>query len=500
MATDNIIDTNDHREALRALVQKARVDFLTYILLFNPPSIGVSLGVGSYVLSKPHAYLASIVQGVMDKTRKPRQITSMPPQHGKSTLLSKEAVSWIVGRQAGVQVALTSFSHELVTDFSKSIRSRITDPLYQLIFPEAKLSPLYNTAESWALTNGSGVRAKSVGKKLTGRRVDWLVIDDAHSGRREAESALSRKLVRQWYFGDCVTRLSPEGVVFIVGTRWHPEDLIGSLTSAEYVSEMIAVNQTKEIFEKTNLPAIAEDDNDDIGRMRGEALFPEVRGLEFLDNLRASIPAYEWESQYQGNPQTAGSGQIDTTRIKKIALADVPTHIEWVRGWDLALTEKKSSDFTAGVMCAYDKKEDHFYIIDCFHDKLVWTKLKPKIISISTEDQELHNVNRIGMEAVVGFDIGFQEIRDAMMGKVKVEKRNPRVDKLMRAQKWINKIEAGKVSMVTGWWSKKMQSEMSLFPDGEHDDMIDGISICWEMLAGGSKLMYFANSPNDRDD
>ena len=473
-----------YAEVFRALVQKARTDFLTYLLMFNPPGSDI-------VLSDCHLALAELVQGVVDGHLAKRQATSMPPQHGKSTMLSKEAVSWIVGRLPGIQVALTSFSHELVTDFSKSVRSRVEMPLYGMIFPNATLHPLYNKSESWMLANGSGVRAKSVGKKLTGRRVDWLIIDDAHSGRREAESPLQRKRVREWYFGDCISRLAPNSTVFIIGTRWHPQDLIGHLTGEEYTEEMVLQKKTQELFSVTNMEAICTDaDKDPLGREVGDALFPEVRNKQFLENIRAAVPEYEWQSQFQGKPQTSGSGQVDINKLHRIGIEEVPTNIEWFRGWDLALTENKTSDYSAGPLCAYDKVKDFFYIIDMFRDKLAWPRLKPQIVRLAKLDHEEHGSHRVGMEAVIGFDIGWQEVRQELLGVMKVEKRNPSSDKLIRAQPWFNKIEAGKVFLVRGEWNRDFINELALFPDGDHDDQVDGVSVAWEMASKVQKLLF----------
>jgi predicted phage terminase large subunit-like protein len=465
-----------HADLFIRLVARARKDFLSYLLLFNPPERA------EYVVGQLHVFLSDMLQAVAVGKACKRQIINVPPQHGKSTLVSKEFVSWIISYQPGIQVALTSFSHELVTDFSKWVRSRVQSPLYQKVFPNSQVDEGNNKAALWHLTNGSSVCAKSTGKKLIGRRVDLLIIDDAHSGRQDAESVLMRKRIREWYFGDCLTRMSPEGYVFIIGTRWHPEDLSGHLTSEEYEEGMRASGLVREMFNKINLPAFSEGDGDPLGRSRDEPLFPEMRGKEFLENMRAAQAPYEWESQFQGHPQTSGSGQVDTKKIHRITLADVPKDLERTRGWDLALKEKQTSDFTAGALCAYDRAADHFYIMDMVHEKMVWARAKPAIIKMSMIDKEEHGVVRIGMEAVSGFSIGRDEMAQSLLGELRVEERNPKTDKLLRAQPWLNKIEAGKVSMVVGEWNRRFLRELAVFPDGDHDDQVDAVSVAWEML------------------
>ena len=100
---DSGFDTEQQDFAIARLVQEARNNFLAYILLFNPPSSGYQLG-------DLHAYLAGLVQGVVDGTKGKRQAVSVPPQHGKSKTLSWEAASWVLGRKPGIEVAITAFA------------------------------------------------------------------------------------------------------------------------------------------------------------------------------------------------------------------------------------------------------------------------------------------------------------------------------------------------------------------------------------------------------
>lgn len=470
-----------HNEAVRCLIQEARYDFEAYLLLFNPPEHT------NFVMGKLHRYLAQVVQGVVDGTAKKRQTVSVPPQHGKSLILAREAVSWVLGRLPGIQLAVTSYSMELVLEHSHWVRSRVDTDLYRAIFPNAQMKYGSNRSDSWSLTNGSGFRAKSVGSKLTGRRVDWLVVDDPHAGRAEAESITKRHNVQQWYDADCFSRLSPGATIFIIMTRWHPEDLVGYLTSDERVALLKAEGQDDEVYQVTNLTALCEDqDHDPLGRKDGEALFGEVRDEHFLASIKASMPPYEWASQYQGRPQTAGSGDLDLSKIVYIdSPSEVDFDVEVVRGWDLALTEQQRSDWTAGALCGYDQRNDTFYILDMFRNKRMWPVNKKIVLETADSDKERWNVQRMGIEAVAGFRACAQDVQDLLIGECKVEARHPpQGGKLTRALPWMNKVHVGKVVILRGAWVKNFIMELTVFPDGDHDDQIDAVSVCWEMLTG----------------
>lgn len=476
------MNEEDFKNKFIYAVQQARTSLYAFCLLIYPPAVT------SFIWSKLHIFLMNRVQAVYEGNARKRQTVSVPPQHGKSQVLSKIAVAWMMGARPGITIAITGFSHTLVTKFSKEVKQIVNSKMYQIIFPQAKSVYGSDKAEEWELSNGSCLIAKSAGSKLTGRRVDWLIIDDPHSGREEAESATMRRKIVTWYFGDCVTRLSPGAVVFIIATRWHPEDLIGYLTGDDYIQTVIdsgVTNVEDEIFEVTNIPALCEtEEGDPLGRKVGEAAFPEVRHTEFLEKIKATIPAYEWRSQYQGDPQTSSSGQADVSKLNYCNIGDVPgpDMAIWTRGWDLAISEDQAGDYTVGALTAFEPEQKLFYIIEVFRKKQAWVKLKSSMFDVVEQDVQ-RGVHGEGIEAVAGFAVVFSEIKKKFLGQMNVKKRNPKKGgKLLRAQPWFNLVEASKVYLVRAPWNKDFVEELRTFPDSTNDDQIDAISVSYEMI------------------
>lgn len=494
----------EHESIMEYLTKAARTDFISFLNVMWPQVEGQQ-----YVISKLHIKLAQICQDAYDGKINPHQVISVPPQHGKSRMLSVRVVAWLVGRKPGIHIALTGFSGGLLADFINEARTIMQTERYQLIFGEVVGVKGRNRAGDVLFSNGSNIQARSSGSKLTGRRVDWLVVDDPHSGRDDAESPANRKRIHRWFYADCMSRISNNAKIFIVSTRWHPEDLIGNLTSEEGSRNLRDAGFDDWIFQQTNLKAICDDVNDPLGRQIGEALFPEQRPIEFLRGIKAIQPDYEWLSQYQGTPKTASGDQIDVNKIKRIDLKDVPTNVEWVRGWDLAISEKQHSDYTCGALCAmkseyvevqeYDvldremrtkrRRIDSFYIIDVRRDKKAWAGMRNMILETSRSDKQVHGTTRIGIEAVSGFDAVYSDVKQELMGEVIVEKKNSINGKLVRASKWLPLVDAERVYMVGGMWNKEFLSELKVFPVGEYDDQVDAISICYEMLLKQDRLL-----------
>lgn len=381
-----------------------------------------------------------------------------------------------MGRRAGLKAAIASFSHDLVVDFSVQIKDRVKSSLYQLIFPDSLIDERIDRLDDWRMSNGSSLLARSCGRKLTGRRIDWLMIDDPHAGREEAESASQRRKVLRWYFADCVSRLSPEAVVFIVATRWHPEDLIGSLTNPEYLKQLESEG-VAETYQVINMPAMAFDVNDPIGRQIGEPLFPEVRGLAFLKQVKASIPAYEWESQYQGRPQPSSSGMVDTSKIIYLDRDDeVPDGLVYIRGYDLALTEKEKSDYTATALIGFQPSTNAVYLMEVQRWKLSWAKMKAVMLAKAEEEENV----AIAIESVGGFKVSYAEIKEALKGKRTVLKSHYKGDKLVRANRWLPTMEANSFYIRYGDWVKDFLQELDVFPNGAHDDQVDAVSVAFD--------------------
>lgn len=466
--------------ALDVLFSEARQDFSLFLRCLYPPSSG-------YTLGKMHLYLAGLFHASMKGDGPRNRCISVAPQSGKSSLMIR-LVAWVVGAFPGIQVAITGFSSSLLVEFLDRISEITRQAGYNRIFPQVVIEGGADRQNYKRFSNGSSIVVKPAGSKLTGRRVDLLIVDDAHAGREEAESPTQRRKVLQWFMADCLTRLSPQANVFIIGTRWHPEDLIGSVTGEEYVSSLSAEGQTEAIFDVVKLKAICEDEDDPLGRAMGEALFPEGRPLEFLLRQKAMLPAYEWDSQFRQEPATSGGGQIDLAKLIRIDSKDLPHGLTVASGWDLAVSESSVADYTAGACCGRDK-EGNMYVIDINRQKLGITKCIPNITQRALSWRSTLHALTLGIEGVGGFRAYYDLVKKELSGSVSVKLKNPKQGgKLLRARPWFNMIEGGKVYLVRGAWNKEFLEELRLFPNGTHDDQIDAVSIAYETLFQTSHL------------
>jgi len=215
-----------------------------------------------------------------------RLIVEMPPRHGKSMLTSCYFPAHYLGMHHGRNVILTSATDELAMDFSALSRDLVAEHGWMF---GCKLRSDRASMQRWQLEQGGGLRAAGVGGGIMGRGADLLIIDDYFKSHEPALSETQRNKLYQWYLSTSGTRLSPEGAIVIIATRWHHKDLIGQvLKNAE---------ETGEEWRVLSFPALAGD---------GAALWPEQWPANAMETKRREFYSsgypWMWEALYQQHP------------------------------------------------------------------------------------------------------------------------------------------------------------------------------------------------------
>lgn len=313
-----------------------------------------------------------------------------------------------------------------------------------------------------------------------------IIIDDPHKDRAEANSEAQRNRVWEWFTSTATTRLAPNGVVIVIQTRWHKDDLIGRLTDPKRVKEFTDAGFTDMNFEVLSLEAICENPaTDPLGRQMGEALWPEKRGVRELAIKRKEIGNFEWNSLYQQRPNPPGGNVANIHLIKTIDFSQLPKGLRKVRGWDLALSNSTRADFSCGALGAMDA-EGNLYLMHMDRKRRLWPEQKKAIVSYAEREAV---GGEIAIEAVSAFKIGASELRTELGGKTSVKEFTPLTDKLSRAQPWINKIDAGQFYMVEGLWNQDFLDELEQFPVGSHDDQVDAVTVMYSSLKRERRLV-----------
>ena len=242
-----------------------------------------------------------------------RVIVTMPPQHGKSVGASTLLPAYLLGLDPDMRIAVASYSSSLASKFNRRVQRIIDSPEYAALFPDTRIkqgsrpSNYIRTADEVEIIDRRG-GLLSVGREgsLTGNRVDCFILDDLYKDAMEANSPVVRENCREWYTSVVRTRMHNASRELIVFTRWHEEDLIGTLSECEHVVPFRSWADLDGLAEEDwlhiNFEAIKSSPATEIDpRAAGEALWPAQQDLRLLEAKRRLDPM-QFECMYQGRP------------------------------------------------------------------------------------------------------------------------------------------------------------------------------------------------------
>lgn len=267
-----------------------------------------------------------------------RLMVFMPPQHGKSELVSRNLPAFILGKNPKAKIVLASYSSDLSSSFNRDCQRIIDSNEYKDVFPNTRLnsSNIVTVAKGNWLRNsdifetvgyGGFLKTTGVGGSLTGTPADFALIDDPVKDSVEAMSATYQYRNWNWYNDVLYTRIHNGTRILVTQTRWDVNDLSGKLLKS-------MEDGSGEKWTVLCLPAIKVDATDTTDpREVGESLWENRHSLEKLLQVRSqSIRTFE--SLYQQNPKPTQSGgefykqfRLDKNSCKTTYNPDLPLHI-----------------------------------------------------------------------------------------------------------------------------------------------------------------------------
>jgi len=451
----------DHRQAARAAISRTRKS-LGYDALGFPEWLPTVTP--NWTWDWPHQkYLYERLDLVTRGVSK-RLMIFMPPRHAKSETVTVRYGAFRLEQNPKLNIILGCYNQKLANRFSRKTLRIARDRM--------SLSTDRKAVEEWETAIGGGFRAVGVGGGITGFGADLILVDDPVKNREEAESETYREKCWEWFNDDLYTRLEPGGAIVLIMTRWHDDDLAGRL-----LAEMA---NGGEQWDVVSLPAIAEDD-DPIGRRPGQALCPSRYDETRLLALKQQLGSYSFAALFQQRPTPLEGGLFKRDWFGKDKIIDrAPEGLKWARGYDLAVSQKTSADYTASFRCAFTKDGD--LIIDGGYRKRVEfpEQLRYVVSRMVDEKRTRHGVEKaLHGEALVQSLRRIPAVRGIPLKSVRVD-----TDKFTRALGWANLAEAGKVYLTRGNWNDDFLDEVCRFTGkgDKHDDQVDAVSLAVSML------------------
>ena len=235
-----------------------------------------------------------------------RLMMFFPPGSAKSTYTDVVAPPYFMGRDPGFRVINASYASTIAIKQSRKARALCATPAYSSIWKE-RPQITKGAADEWALSNGSEYMAAGLLAGIPGNRANLVIIDDPVQNREAADSPTLRSKTYDEYIDTALSRLLPKGSCILIMTRWHEEDLAGSILPLDYNGESGLIPcRDGQTWRVICCPAEAEHPDDPLGRKPGEFLWNEWFGGEkhwapWRNNPRA---ARTWAALYQQRPAT----------------------------------------------------------------------------------------------------------------------------------------------------------------------------------------------------
>jgi phage terminase large subunit-like protein len=418
----------------------------------------------------------------------------MPPQHGKSQMSSKNVPAYILGKNPKAKIVVASYTQTVSSNFCRGTQDIMDNPSYRKVFPKTMLpskfvdrtNELRNSTYFETVKYKGSYKSVGVGGSLTSFTTEYGIIDDPIKDRKEANSAVYRERLWDWYTDVFRTRLNNESCELLLFTRWHNDDIAGRLFDPlnEHYDPKEAAKWTVIVIPalKELEKAIPQQIEIKDPRKVDDALWPTMHSKEKHEDDRRTNPI-KFASLKQQRPSPLGGTIIKKEGFVYLDENEVPFNPEETPMHfmiDGAFTDKTENDPSA--LIAYRVHGKNIYIYNCHSVRLTLDKFLPYVnkwlLSMGYTDESM-----IKIEAKASGFSFIQMLRQPEYGAFNVNQINTKhvgMGKINRAESASPTVASEKVHLIKGSWNAAFVGQVTNFPNDTHDDMLD--LLCYVVL------------------
>jgi predicted phage terminase large subunit-like protein len=475
--------------------RKARASLLGYVNAIDVPGKPASEDPDEWMFKPIETSVAAHHILLLDRLEKvakgeiKRLMIFMPPGSAKSTYASVVFPTWFMGKNPGSKIILASYATDIARKQGRRARQIVRSARFAPIFSTV-ISADTSAADEWSLNNGSEFMAGGILSGVTGNRAHGIIVDDPVAGREEADSETIRKKTKQAYEDDLRTRLIPGGWEIIIQTRWHEDDLSGSILPTTWAGESGDILcRDGNVWHVICLPAIAERADDPLGRKIGEPLWPEWFTPEHFATFKAQPRT--WSALFQQRP-TAESGDLFKREwIKPHAKVPDKRELRLFGASDYAVTSN-GGDYTVHGVGGVDHNGDP-WLLDLWREQTTPDKWVEQWCDMVLTWHPVAWAEETGQ---IKGAVGPFRMRVAMeRGAYCVLEAFPtKGDKAIRSSSIRGRMAMRGLKVpADAPWLPALLHELLAFPAGKHDDQVDMLGLLGQLL----DKMDAANPPKD---
>ena len=364
------------------------------------------------------------------------QMALLPRDHQKSAMMAFRC-AWEITKNPAITILYISSTSGLAEKQLKMVKDILESPIYQRYWPDM-IHPDRGKREKWneneimvdhPIRKAEGIRDATVftaglTTNITGLHCNVAVLDDVVV-KENAYTEDGRKKVENQYslLSSIETSDAKE---WIVGTRYHPKDLYGTLlTITEDIfdedGELIDSEPVYEVFQKT-----VEDQGDGTGnflwprQQRGDGKWFGFN-TQILARKRAKyLDKTQYYAQYYNNPNDPQNEAIESKYFQAYDPAHLKRHDGkwWYHGrplnvfaaMDFAFSLSSDADYTAIVTIGVDC-DGNIYVLDMNRKR---TKKTSVYFDMMYEAHMKWGFNKVSAEVTAAQEVIVEHLQDSI--------------------------------------------------------------------------------------
>jgi len=401
------------------------------------------------------------------KTGGTRIAIAAPRGHAKSTIFDLIYLSWLIVNKQTKFALLISDTYSQSTLFLETLKAEFEGNDRLIAFYGNLVTDKWSEEEivvGDVMVKALGANMKVRGLKYRNFRPDMVICDDLENDEM-VESKDRREKLSRWFSGALIPSLAPEGKVVVIGTILHYDSLLNNL-----IDEKRYPTWTKRIWRAV---------------MDGQALWPEHLNLKQLEEIKANYmregQGFLYYQEYMNDPV---SDEFRKFKFEKIKFFDPKEQegkqLNVYMAVDRAYSMEKTADFTGIVIAGVDS-DNRWYILNAERFKGDEKSLIEKLFDLKKFYQPL----KVGIEQRSYLYTLKPTLDEEMRRRNEFftveELKDLGKSKALRIEALLPRYEASAMFFKKG--QDDLIDELTTFPRGQHDDLIDALAYITTMAA-----------------
>lgn len=462
-------------EKVKVLMRKTGTNIREFCLFFmkDAPEHNFTVPTRDYrVYDNVPKFQEEIFTRLYEMKRRPRLALASPRGFMKSMTCSIMYPLWGALFGHYKQILIVSNSESLAINFLRNIRINIeSNDRINRYFGDMR-SPKW-TENHLILRNGTNIRACGWGAQIRGFRPDLIILDDIESDETVASEDVRNKM-REWLLKAALNSLRVDGSILFIGTLINRVSIL-----YDWIHNPPAGWDA--IFNQAYRDGVQEE---------GHELWPDVWGHERLQRRKGEIGSWAFSSEFMNEPIPSEGNRFN------------PNHLKWFDDKDLegkslgmyitidpAFSEERTADFGVIMVCLHDS-DDNIYVDRYFRDRTTAAEIIQRFKRFYREHKQ--QIRAVGVEEVGPQKAFYQQLVnecnqeglyppfEKLVGMISTQRGNMRNKKDRVTYALQPRIESGKLHLRRD--QKELIEEMTLFPEGKHDDMVDALAYITALL------------------